>query len=231
MAACRISPAASFIALSQAASSMTGSSRKRKSTYRRRSRRAPRSGSAPAGPPRRTRLRRTAPAATARGDGPVPVSHGWQAAMNSSTGSARMYSPLNARSFFSSKNGGRGVDVLQPELVLDHRPRHDLPVAGGRPAEQHQVVAHRRRPGSPRRGTPPGRPCRGAWTASALLVDDHRHVRPDRRLRARAPPTAAAAWGCWAGAPRPRITWVIPCVDVVDDVGQQEQRRAVAARR
>ena len=35
---------------------------------------------------------------------PVPVSHGWQASMNSATGSARMYSPLNARSFFSSKN-------------------------------------------------------------------------------------------------------------------------------
>ena len=29
--------------------------------------------------------------------------------MNSSTGSARMYSPLNARSFFSSKNAGEGL--------------------------------------------------------------------------------------------------------------------------
>ena len=39
----------------------------------------------------------------------VPVSHGRQAAMKSSTGNARMYSPLKARSFFSSKNAGDGL--------------------------------------------------------------------------------------------------------------------------
>ena len=43
------------------------------------------------------------------------ASHGWHAATNSSSGSARMYSPLNAASFFTSKNAGDEFDVLEPE--------------------------------------------------------------------------------------------------------------------
>ena len=62
------------------------------------------------------------------------ASHGSHAAMNSSTGSARMYSPLNAASFFMSKNAGEWVTSSSRKSRSISRPRHDLGVALRRPA-------------------------------------------------------------------------------------------------
>ncbi len=121
--------------------------------------------------------------------GPGPTRPGSSAAArstNSSTGSIRMYSPLNAASFLTSKNAGEWVTSSSRNSASISRPRHDL--AAGRlgarrgPAERHQVVDHRlgevalvavlleRHLVAPLR------------QLLALLVDQHRHVRPRRRL-------------------------------------------------
>ena len=122
----------------------------------------------------------------------------------------------------------RVVDLLDPVLLLDHRPRHDLPVAGGRPAEQHQVVAHG---GGQVALVAVG--LQGDLVAALgqllpLLVDDDRDVRPDRRGGAQRLPEQLLLGGVGQvllGADHVGD----PHGHVVDDVGQQEHRRAVAA--
>jgi hypothetical protein len=55
--------------------------------------------------------------------------------MNSSTLSARMYSPLNARSFFSSKNAGDGLTSARRNVasIVSHGTISDSP-GGAQPS-------------------------------------------------------------------------------------------------
>ena len=139
----------------------------------------------------------------------------------------RMYSPLNAASFLRSKKAGDLLTSSSRNALLDLRPADDLGVAR-RPAERHQVVDHRigevalvavlleRHLVAPLR------------QLLALLVHQHRHVRPHRRLVAERAPDhllLGRVRQVLLGAHDVRDRHL----EVVDDVGQQEHRRAVAA--
>src|SRR5262249_5381879 len=104
-AASRISAAGSFIAFAQEASSCTGSGRNAQATI----------GTISPSTPTLDRAGGSSAAQTADSNRPAgqdaspAVRHGLHALMNSATDSALMYSPLNARSFLTSKNAGDGL--------------------------------------------------------------------------------------------------------------------------
>ncbi len=99
----------------------------------------------------------------------------------------------------------------------------------GAPAEQHQVVAHgvsevtlvpeilQRHPVAPLRQFLP------------FLVDEYRHVRPDRGLVPKGLPEQLPLFRHVRQVLLGADDQGDPLADVIDDVGQQEQHRAVAA--
>ena len=123
----------------------------------------------------------------------------------------------------------RRVHVLQPELLDDRGPGDDLAVAARRPAQEHEVVAHRlgqvalvaevldRHVGVPPLGQ-----------LLPLLVHQDRQVRPGGRLLAQGHPQQLLLR---------RVGQVLlgpghqadPLAHVIDHVGQQEQHRPVRA--
>ena len=114
------------------------------------------------------------------------------------------------------------------------RREHRLVVAGA-PAEQREVVAHRLRAGSPRRGAPARRRRRGAWRAScrrarAAAAGARRRQRRARRPTARAASSTSSCLGVLERWSSPRTTWVMPRVEVVDRDGEVVEHRAVGAR-
>ncbi len=127
--------------------------------------------------------------------------------------------------------GRRLVDVLQAELVDDPLPRDDLLVAGWCPPERHQVVAHRLHQVPLIAVLLEGDLVAALRQLLALLVDQHGHVGPHRRRRRpeRRPQQLLLR----------RVGQVLLGADhagdvlahVVDDVGQEEHRAAVAAQR
>ena len=119
--------------------------------------------------------------------------------------------------------------VGEPELALDDVPRDDLGVALRRPAERHQVVHHRRGEVALVAVALEGHLVAPLRQLLAALVDEHRHVRPDRHLVAERLPQQLLLG---------RVREVLvaaddvgdPHLDVVDDVGQHEDRGAVGAQ-
>lgn len=126
------------------------------------------------------------------------------------------------------EEGRRGVHVLDAELLLQLLVRKDLDVVPRTPAEQHQVVGHRLRQEALGEVVLKSDLVPALGQLLPLLVHDHRQVRPHRGLRAERLPQELLLG-------RVRQVLVTPdnqgdaLVEVVDHVGDQEDRGAVTA--
>ncbi len=96
-------------------------------------------------------VRKTASSKRSGGHGARPgASQGPAASTKSSTDMARRYSLFIHSSFFTSKNAGAWFTSDSSNARHHLLDGEDLAALGIAPPEQRQVVAHGRRPGSPR---------------------------------------------------------------------------------
>ena len=157
------------------------------------------------------------------------ASQGRAASTKSSTDMARRYSLFIHSSFFRSKNAGAWFTSDSSKPATISSTDEDLAPLGVAPPQQRQVVAHGVGQVAP---LPVGldRPRRrGAWTASGG-ARSRAGAGGRRRAAAASGPSSAdhrsRPLGVDGRRSSPRMTWVMRHVDVVDHVGQHEQRRA-----
>ena len=129
------------------------------------------------------------------------------------------------------EEGGRVVDVLQPELARSACRGRPSPVARRGSSRGGPGSCGTPRPGSPGRGRTRRPPGRGAWRAScaASFTSIGRWAKSGSAVPARSASSAAqtrSPFGVVGRRSSPRMTWRDRHVPVVDHVGQHEERLA-----